>query len=62
MIAASRAMCSPKSPSDVFAANGIKVNSWTVLKPVPTVSFAISYMHTAAGIMVTASHNPGKYS
>lgn len=46
----------------VFAVNGIKVNIWPVLMPVPTVSFATRYLHASAGIMVTASHNPGKYN
>lgn len=35
---------------------------WPVLMPVPTVSFATRYLHTSAGVMVTASHNPGKYN
>ena len=30
--------------------------------PVPTVSFATRYLHTSAGVMVTASHNPSKYN
>lgn len=46
----------------VLAANGIKVHIWPVLMPVPTVSFAVRYLHTSAGIMVTASHNPSKYN
>ena len=46
----------------VFAANGVKVNIWPVLMPVPTVSFATRYLHTSAGVMVTASHNPSKYN
>ena len=46
----------------VFAANGVKVNIWPVLMPVPTVSFATRYLHTSAGVMVTASHNPAKYN
>lgn len=33
-----------------------------VLMPVPTVSFATRYLHTSAGVMVTASHNPSKYN
>ena len=30
--------------------------------PVPTVSFATRYLKAAAGIMITASHNPAKYN
>lgn len=30
--------------------------------PVPTVSFATRYLNAAAGIMITASHNPAKYN
>lgn len=46
----------------VFAANGVQVNIWPVLMPVPTVSFATRYLHTSAGVMITASHNPSKYN
>lgn len=51
-----------KVAASVFAVNGIKVNIWPVLMPVSTVSFATRYLHTSAGIMVTASHNPSKYN
>lgn len=51
-----------KTAASVFAANGIKVNLWPRLNPVPTVSFATRYLHTSAGVMVTASHNPSKYN
>lgn len=46
----------------VFHANGIKVNLWNRLLPVPTVSFATRYLHASAGVMITASHNPSKYN
>ena len=49
-----------KVAAGVFAANGVKVNIWPVLMPVPTVYFATLYLHTSAGVMVTASHNPSK--
>ena len=51
-----------KVAAGVFAANGVKVNIWPVLMPVPTMSFATRYLHTSAGVMVTASHNPSKYN
>lgn len=51
-----------KIAAGVFAANGVKVNIWPTLLPVPTVSYATRYLHTSAGIMVTASHNPSKYN
>ena len=38
-----------KVAAGVFAANGVKVNIWPVLMPVPTVSFATRYLHTSAG-------------
>ena len=51
-----------KVAAGVFTANGVKVNIWPVLMPVPTVSFATRYLHTSAGVMITASHNPSKYN
>lgn len=51
-----------KVAAGVFAANGIRVNIWPVLMPVPTVSYATRYLHASAGVMITASHNPSKYN
>ena len=51
-----------KVAAGVFAANGVKVNIWPRLLPVPTVSFATRHLGTSAGVMVTASHNPSKYN
>ncbi len=48
--------------SGVFAANGIKVHIYSQLMPTPCLSFAVRRLHCAAGIMVTASHNPSKYN
>ena len=50
-----------KVAASVFSANGIKVYLWPELNPVSTVSFAIRYLHTSAGVMITASHNSSKY-
>ena len=46
----------------VFAANGLTVYLWPELTPVPTVSFAIRYLHASQGVMITASHNPSNYN
>ena len=51
-----------KTAASVFAANGVIVNLWPRLLPVPTVSYATRYLHTSAGVMITASHNPSKYN
>lgn len=51
-----------KVAADVFVANGIKVHIYPELMPTPCLSFAVRELHCAAGIMVTASHNPSKYN
>lgn len=48
--------------SGVFAANGIAVYIYPQLMPTPCLSFAVRKLECAAGIMVTASHNPSKYN
>lgn len=48
--------------SGVFAANGIKVEIYTELMPTPCLSYAVISLGCAAGIMITASHNPYKYN
>ena len=51
-----------KTAAGVLAAAGIHVYIYSELLPVPCVSFAVRALHTAAGVMVTASHNPSKYN
>lgn len=46
----------------VLAANGIHVYVYPRIEPVPTLSFAVRYLHTSAGIVLTASHNPAIYN
>ena len=46
----------------ILNANGIKVNLFDNLRPVPELSFSVRYLHATAGIMITASHNPPEYN
>ena len=46
----------------VLAANGIHVYVYPRIEPVPTLSFAVRHLHTSAGIVLTASHNPAPYN
>lgn len=51
-----------KRAAEVFAANGIWVFIYTELMPTPMLSWAVRSLSCAAGVMVTASHNPSKYN
>lgn len=51
-----------KVAAGVFAANGIRVEIYSQLMPTPCLSYAVRSLSCAAGIMVTASHNPAKYN
>ena len=46
----------------VLAANGIKVRLFDELRPTPELSFAVIHYGCAAGLNVTASHNPKEYN
>ena len=46
----------------VFAANGVHAYIYQQLMPTPCLSFAVRALKCAAGVMVTASHNPSKYN
>lgn len=45
-----------------LAANGVKVYLFSELQPTPCLSYAIRKFKTSGGIILTASHNPGKYN
>ncbi len=45
-----------------LAANGIKAYIFPSLKPTPMLSFALRELGCAAGVVVTASHNPPEYN
>ncbi|WP_314052982.1 phospho-sugar mutase [Lancefieldella parvula] len=51
-----------KVAAGVLAANGIRVYVYPRIEPVPTLSFAVRYLKTSAGIVLTASHNPKAYN
>ncbi len=46
----------------VFAANGIKTFIYREIMPVPCLSYAVRELRCAAGVMITASHNPVEYN
>ena len=46
----------------VLAESGVSVWIYPRLQPTPMLSFAVRHLHTSAGIMITASHNPAKYN
>ena len=51
-----------KAAAGVLAKNGIKAYLFTDVHPVPMLSYAVRYLKTIAGIMITASHNPKEYN
>ncbi len=46
----------------VMAANGIRVRLFDALRPTPELSFAVLEFGAAAGLNITASHNPKEYN
>ncbi|GAA0741024.1 phospho-sugar mutase [Clostridium oceanicum] len=51
-----------KNAALVLAANGIKAYLFEDLRPTPELSYTVIKLKTAAGIVVTASHNPKEYN
>ena len=51
-----------RTAAEVYAANGIQVEMYSQLMPTPCLSYAVRELECAAGVMITASHNPAKYN
>ena len=51
-----------KAAAGVLAKNGIKAYLFDDVHPVPMLSYAVRYLCTIAGVMITASHNPKEYN
>lgn len=48
--------------AEILSANGIKAYLFDSFRPTPEISFAIRYLGSQSGIIITASHNPPKYN
>ena len=51
-----------RAAAGVMAANGIPVRLFEAMRPTPELSFAVREYGCAAGLNVTASHNPPEYN
>ncbi|GAB6189864.1 phospho-sugar mutase [Marinitoga arctica] len=51
-----------KTAASVLSANGINVYLFKEVTATPILSFAVRYLKTTAGIVITASHNPPEYN
>lgn len=51
-----------QTAAEVLCGNGIKTYLFDSVHPTPMLSFAVRHMKAAAGIVITASHNPKEYN
>lgn len=51
-----------ETAAGVLAENNIKAYMFDKFMPTPVLSFAVRYLHSSGGIVITASHNPKEYN
>ncbi|MDD3334470.1 MAG: phospho-sugar mutase [Eubacteriales bacterium] len=51
-----------KETALVLCANGVKVYLFDALRPVALLSYGVRHLNAAAGVVITASHNPPQYN
>ena len=57
--------CSSEFAKDtalVLCAEGVPAFLFDALRPVPLLSYAVRHLNCAAGVVITASHNPPQYN
>ena len=57
--------CSAEFAKDtalMLCAEGVPAFLFDALRPVPVLSYAVRHLHAAAGVVITASHNPPQYN
>ena len=51
-----------RDTAEVLAGAGVRVHLFDELGPTPLLAFAVTHLGCAAGVMITASHNPPEYN
>ena len=51
-----------KDTALVLCAEGVPAYLFDALRPVPVLSYAVRHLNAAAGVVITASHNPPQYN
>ena len=51
-----------KDTALVLCREGVPVYLFDALRPVPVLSYAVRHLNAAAGVVITASHNPPQYN
>ena len=51
-----------KETALILAARGVRALLFDGLRPVPVLSYAVRHLDAAAGVVITASHNPPEYN